>query len=209
MDLLSEDVARCGSAVTFLRWNLTPNGLLYSATAPAAQFVAGILDDPRTLTVRFEGPVWGVDRDRTLRAVLIDWLGKVSFSAAYGERQPGDDAYHHAELLIRFYRLDPHRDRLAVAACRAARRDIFARVVPFLHDPDMATRHLALRGQVSCCSHLSWPASRPASRTPCWTASQPPALVSGRTSRSPSPPGASHRGRCCATSIRGCAPGRP
>lgn len=99
---------------------------LYSATAPAALFIAGILTDPRTdalhLGAREDG--W------PLRASLIEWLGRVGDASSYGE---GDD--------IEPYYNDDERD--AVLACRGLRPQLAEAINPFLESADEATRSAA------------------------------------------------------------------
>jgi hypothetical protein len=46
--LPSEDAGECGNALAYLDAAILHQGTACSATAPAAVFVAGILDDPRT-----------------------------------------------------------------------------------------------------------------------------------------------------------------
>ncbi|MGW3937000.1 hypothetical protein [Streptomyces phaeochromogenes] len=82
--LLDEDPDVQAYALEMLDMSVLHQESLYSATPPAALYVASILDDPRTLAQHENYSTWD-DRPRPLRAVLLDWLGQVADSAAYGE----------------------------------------------------------------------------------------------------------------------------
>jgi hypothetical protein len=88
--LLSEDAELCGQALGYLDAAVLHQGTIYSVTAPAALFVAGVLDDPRTLVPCESALPWD-ERERPLRAALLEWLGSVAESAAYHELGPDDD----------------------------------------------------------------------------------------------------------------------
>ena len=97
-------------------------GSLYSATAPTALFIAGILTDPRTDVSHVSAFPWD-DRRRLLRASLIEWLGRVGDAASHGE---GDE-------------VEPFEDadeRDAVLACRAIRPQLAEAITPFLRSAD-------------------------------------------------------------------------
>ncbi|WP_319463342.1 hypothetical protein [Micromonospora sp. RTP1Z1] len=136
--LLSEDAALCGEVLAYLDAAVLHQGTIYSATAPAALFVAGILDDPRTLVLCESALPWD-ERERLLRAALLEWLGSVAESAAYGELEPDEDDDE-----------DDDWDARAVDACRAIRPDLYARVAPFLDDADSSVR----RAAVGAATHL-------------------------------------------------------
>jgi hypothetical protein len=123
--LLGEDAESCGAALAYLDAAILHQGSIYSATAPAAVFVAGILDHPRTL-VRCESALPWDERERPLRAALLEWLGRVAESAGYQELEPEDDEEEWDD------------EARAVEACRAARLDLYARIAPFLDDADPA-----------------------------------------------------------------------
>lgn len=145
LQLLSEDPERSGDALAYLDAVLLHQGSVYSTTAPSAEFVAGILDDPRTL-VRCHSALQWDERERPLRAALLEWLGAVAASAAYDE--PGgldvsaasDDANEH----------DDEDERRAVEAWRAVRADVYTAVEAFLDDTDAAVR----RGAIAAVTHL-------------------------------------------------------
>ncbi|MFD4672479.1 hypothetical protein ACFWNN_22325 [Lentzea sp. NPDC058450] len=127
LDLLSLDAEACGNALANLDGGLLHQGSIYSATAPAALFVAAVLDDPR---VRFpcESALPWDDRERPLLAALLEWLGQVASSAAYDHGEDDED----------------------VNACRTIRPDLHALVVPLLGDDDPDVRREAL----TTVSHL-------------------------------------------------------
>ncbi|MGV9304017.1 hypothetical protein ACWDLG_11655 [Nonomuraea sp. NPDC003727] len=164
--LLSEDAERCGAALGYLDAAVLHQGTLYPATAPAALFVAAILDDPRTLIPCESALPWD-DRERPLRAALLEWLGSVAESASYWDDEldddededededGGDDAGEIADE----DEDDEDDDEDAGAddeggegadgeiraaeACQAIRRDLYVAVLPFLDDPDDAVRRAA------------------------------------------------------------------
>lgn len=82
--LLDEDPDVQAYALEMLDMSVLHQESLYSATPPAALYVASILHDPRTLAQHENYSTWA-DRPRPLRAALLDWLGQVAESAAYGE----------------------------------------------------------------------------------------------------------------------------
>ena len=76
--LLDPDQRRRSSALNFLHHVVHHQNTLYEATAPAAQYVAGILSDPRT--------AHPIDLSRNdlpgpMRAALLGWLGSVAYEA--------------------------------------------------------------------------------------------------------------------------------
>ncbi|HEV2633940.1 MAG TPA: hypothetical protein VGX23_02265 [Actinocrinis sp.] len=102
---------------------------LYSATAPAALFIAGVLTGPRTDAPHESAFPWD-ERTRPLRASLIAWLGRVGDAATYGE---GDDT-------------EPFEDedeRNAVLACREIRADLAVAITPFLDARERPVRDAA------------------------------------------------------------------
>ncbi|MER5642779.1 hypothetical protein ABT095_38315 [Kitasatospora sp. NPDC002227] len=106
-------------------------GSLYSATAPAALYIAGILPHPRTLAVHESFFPWD-DRRRPLRAALLEWLGQFAESAAWEETPADPQDADDADALE------------AVLACRAVRPEIFDAVAPYLDDQDDTVREAAL-----------------------------------------------------------------
>ncbi|MEV6813131.1 hypothetical protein [Micromonospora sp. NPDC051296] len=132
MLLLSGDAALCGEALAYLDGAVLHQGTIYSATAPAALFVAGILDDPRTLVPCESALPWD-ERERPLRAALLEWLGNVAESATYDDPEPDDDETDDWEDYAQ-----------AVEACRAIRPDLYARVAPFLDHTEPTVRQAAV-----------------------------------------------------------------
>jgi hypothetical protein len=86
--LLSEDAEQCGEVLAYLDSAILHQGTMYSATAPAALFVAAVLDDPRTLISCQSALPWD-DREQSVRAALLEWLGLVAESAVSGESAGG------------------------------------------------------------------------------------------------------------------------
>jgi hypothetical protein len=134
--LLSEDADSCGEALAYLHAAILHQGSIYSATAPAAVFVAGVLEDPRTLVPCESALPWD-ERERPLRAALLEWLGRVAESAGYQELEPDAEEEWDDEAQ-------------AIEACRAARLDLYARIAPSLDDADSAVREAA----VGALTHL-------------------------------------------------------
>lgn len=126
--LLSEDAEECGNTLGYLDAAVLHQGSIYSCTAPAARFVAAILDDPRVLVPCESALPWD-ERERPLRAALLEWLGSVAESATWEGEADDEDAD-------------------AVAACRAVLPELYLRVAPYLDDADDAVR-LAATGAVS------------------------------------------------------------
>ncbi|WP_433288900.1 hypothetical protein [Micromonospora sp. CA-244673] len=144
LHLLSEDPERAGDALAYIDAVLLHQGSMYSATAPAAEFVAAILDDPRTL-VQCESALPWDERSRSLRAGLLEWLGKVAESAAWGEPAEVDVSTADAA--------DDHDDAQelrAAQACRAVRGYVHAAVEKFLDDTDASVR----QGAIGAMTHL-------------------------------------------------------
>ncbi|MFJ6675031.1 hypothetical protein ACIQMJ_28345 [Actinosynnema sp. NPDC091369] len=128
--LLSEDAEVCGDVLAYLDAVILHQETICSATAPVALFVAGVLDDPR-VRIRCESALPWDERERPLRASLLEWLGNVAASAAYEDDD--EDEYDEDDDWVR-----------AVEACRAVRPELYARVVPFLDDGDPAVRQAAI-----------------------------------------------------------------
>ncbi|MFH8576852.1 hypothetical protein [Streptomyces zaomyceticus] len=84
VQLLNEDPEVQAGALGMLDMSVLHQESLYSATAPAALYVAAVSNDPRTMTVHEDFSVWD-ERPRPLRAALLEWLGMIAASAAYGE----------------------------------------------------------------------------------------------------------------------------
>lgn len=135
LHLLTENAELCGNALAFLDGVVLHQDTIYSVTAPAALFVAAILGDPRTQFVCDSTLPWD-DRERPVRAALLEWLGQVAAAAAWQEREHGPDAADPDEEF--------DDDPRAVQACRAIRTDVHACVAPFLDDPEETVRQAAL-----------------------------------------------------------------
>ncbi|MFF3598129.1 HEAT repeat domain-containing protein [Kitasatospora indigofera] len=127
LQLLAEEPEVQAEAMGLLDMSVLHQESLYSATAPAALFIAAILDDPRTLA-RHESCFPWDDRSRPLRATLLEWLGQVADSAVHGERTGADDG----------------NDPAATAAVRAVLGPVCDAVTAHLLAPDPAVREAAL-----------------------------------------------------------------
>ncbi|WP_234322382.1 HEAT repeat domain-containing protein [Streptomyces sp. NRRL B-24720] len=131
--LLDEDPEVQAEALGMLEMSVLHQGSLYSSTPPAALFVAAILPHPQTLAEHESFFPWD-DRNRPLRAALLDWLGQIADSASYGEDPGSEDEYG-----------DGYDDEVeAILACRSIRPELYEAVEPFLDDPHPATREAAL-----------------------------------------------------------------
>lgn len=81
VQLLDEDPEVQAGALDMLDMSVLHQQSLYSATAPAALYVAAVLNDPRTMTIHDNYAAWD-ERPRPLRAALLEWLGMIADSAA-------------------------------------------------------------------------------------------------------------------------------
>ncbi|WP_328380619.1 HEAT repeat domain-containing protein (plasmid) [Streptomyces sp. NBC_00440] len=90
LQLLEEDPEVQAGALGLLDMSVLHQESLYSATAPAALYVAAVLNDPRTLARHENFSTWD-GRPRPLRAALLEWLGQIADSAAYGETTDEED----------------------------------------------------------------------------------------------------------------------
>ncbi|MFD9409796.1 HEAT repeat domain-containing protein [Streptomyces sp. NPDC059989] len=90
VQLLDEDPEVQAGALGMLDMSVLHQESLYSATAPAALYVAAVLNDPRTMASHDDHAAWD-DRPRPLRAALLEWLGQIADSAAYGETTGEED----------------------------------------------------------------------------------------------------------------------
>lgn len=127
-DLLGEEPDVCGEVLAYLDTAVLHQGTLCSVTAPCALFVAGVLDDPRTMIRCVSDLPWD-DEERPLRVSLLDWLARVAAAAARWDGDPEEMVAGESE---------------AAAACRAIRPDVYAAVRPLLDDEDEAVRKAAL-----------------------------------------------------------------
>lgn len=131
LELLDADAQVQAHALAQLEMSVLHQGSLYSSTAPAALFIAGILTDARVESPHESEYPWD-DRVRPLRAALIEWLGEVAESACYGEDAGAAEDFE-----------DPD-EQAATFACRAIRTDLFVAIEPFLGDRDASVREAAL-----------------------------------------------------------------
>ncbi|WP_245703302.1 HEAT repeat domain-containing protein [Streptomyces lushanensis] len=127
LQLLAEDPDVQAGALGLLDMSVLHQESLYSATAPAALYVAAILNDPRTLARHEDYSTWD-GRPRPLRAALLEWLGQIADSAAYGETTGEEDG----------------NDPGVTDAVRAVRGTIHDAVSPHLLAPDPTVRAAAL-----------------------------------------------------------------
>jgi hypothetical protein len=141
LQLLDEDPEVQAGALGRLDISVLHQDSLYSATAPAALFVAAALHAPSTLAPHENYTAWD-DRPRPLRAALLEWLGRIADAAAYGETTNEDDG----------------NDPDVTEAVRAVRGPIYDAVLPHLLAPDPTVRevttcqHRSSRSRVTCAS---------------------------------------------------------
>lgn len=121
--LLSEDGDIFGNAIAYLDSAVLHQGTIYSATAPAVEFVAGVLDDPRLLVASESALPWD-DRLRPRLAALLEWIGLVADSAAWGD--------------------PPNTPDPDTAQCQALRGELYARVSPYADHADASIREAAI-----------------------------------------------------------------
>ncbi|MGW7824333.1 hypothetical protein ACWGLF_40960 [Streptomyces puniciscabiei] len=127
-ELLDNHAGKQAAALRDLQQAVTHSNTFYSATAPAASFVAAILGDPRTLTeVTGQRPWEAADFDEEprflLRVGLLNWLG----STAWDANEESPDRYD-----------------ADIEAFRALRPTLYDAIQPFLTDEDLTIRDAAL-----------------------------------------------------------------
>ena len=128
--LIDDDVAVRARAFSVLQL-INHQNSIYSATAPAALYIAATLPDPRvaaTINVSYHGG----QSSRPMRAVLLDWLGDMAGDV-------GDEAAVSA--LGRGFRMDSQPE---IVALRVARPAIFRAVAAFLEDDNLDVRQAAI-----------------------------------------------------------------
>jgi hypothetical protein len=126
--LLEGDQGTQARSLRFLDEVLHHGGAVYSATTPAARYVAAILPDDRTAT----GDTFVIDRGEppvVLRAALLTWLGSVAAHPATHESHPA-----------LFEAVTPFLDDQDPAVGEAA----LAAAVPLLEAPELAHHRAAL-----------------------------------------------------------------
>ncbi|MDN3251075.1 MULTISPECIES: hypothetical protein [unclassified Streptomyces] len=126
--LLDDDARNQGAALRDLQHAVTHQNTFYSATAPAASFVAAILGHPRTLAIvtdkrRGEASHSAEEPGFFLRVGLLDWLGSTVEDA--NEESP--DGY-----------------AVDIEAFRVLRPTLFDAIHPFLTDREPEIRRAAL-----------------------------------------------------------------
>lgn len=143
--LVDEDPEIRSEALAALDMGVLHQGSLYTVTAPAALFVAAILDHPMGLAEHEGHFPWDDGPPRSLRAALLVWLGQVAESAAYGEDPVRDRTDWQWEPWHDETRREHDPDeRAALHACRAIRPTLYDAVEPFLSSPDPHVREAAL-----------------------------------------------------------------
>ncbi|MDF6022545.1 hypothetical protein [Streptomyces sp. JH34] len=151
--LLDEDPEVRSEALAALDMGVLHQGSLYTVTAPAALFVAAILDHPMSLAEHEGHFPWDDGPPRGLRAALLVWLGQVAESAAYGEDPVRDRADWQWAPWHDETRRERDPDELAALhACRKIRPALYDAVEPFLSSPDPHVREAALRAAVPLLS---------------------------------------------------------
>lgn len=143
--LVDEDPEVRSEALAVLDTDVLHEGSLYSVTAPAALFVAALLDHPVGLAEHEGHLPWDSGPPRSLRFALLGWLGQVAESAAYGEDpararsrwdwEPWQDGVRGEH--------DPD-DVAALQACLQIRPTLFEAVEPLLSDPDPSVFEAAI-----------------------------------------------------------------
>lgn len=151
--LVDEDPEVRSEALAALDMGVLHQGSLYTVTAPAALFVAAILDHPVGLAEHEGHFPWDDGPPRSLRAALLAWLGQVAESAAHGEDPVRDRtdwqwAPWHDEGRGEH---DPE-ELAALHACREIRPTLYDAVEPFLSSPDTHVREVALGAAVPLLS---------------------------------------------------------
>ena len=142
--LVDEDAEVRSKALAALDMGVLHQGSLYTVTAPAALFVAAILDHPVGLA-EHEGHFPWDDGQRSLRSALLGWLGQVAESAAHGE----DPSRDRANWEWRPWHEDTRRERdpdelAALRACRDIRPTLYDAVEPYLSSSDLHICEAAL-----------------------------------------------------------------
>ncbi|MFJ6783123.1 HEAT repeat domain-containing protein [Streptomyces yangpuensis] len=151
--LVHEDPEVRSEALAVLDMAVLHQGSLYTVTAPAALFVAAVLDHPMGLAEHEGHFPWDGGPPRSLRAALLRWLGLVAESAAYGE----DPARDRRDWDWAPWHDTPRRERdpdelAALHACRNIRPALYDAVEPFLGSPDPHVREAALGAAVPLLS---------------------------------------------------------
>ncbi|KOG34994.1 hypothetical protein ADK34_06665 [Streptomyces viridochromogenes] len=131
--LLADDLSTQARALRHLEDPIHHQNSVYSATVPAALFVAAALKDPSTATA-LPAPGGG---QKQVRAALLDWLESVA-----------DAVGNAAEATMARLGLCLESNPVSVQV-RALRPAIFRAVSAFLHDPDAAVQEAAIAAAIS------------------------------------------------------------
>jgi hypothetical protein len=131
--LLADDSGAQSRALRHLSDPIHHQNSVYSATVPAALFVAAALRDPSTATALPSAD----GAQKQVRAALLDWLGSVA-------NEVGNEAESTMARLGLCLESDP-----ALVQIRALRPALFRAVSAFLHDPDAAVQEAAIAAAVS------------------------------------------------------------
>ncbi|MFJ2774305.1 hypothetical protein [Streptomyces sp. NPDC087300] len=151
--LVDEDPEARSQALAALDMAVLHQGSLYTVTAPAALFVAAILEHPVGLAEHEGYFPWDEGPARSLRSALLSWLGQLAESAAYGGNPERDrvkwdwEPWHDETRGER----DPE-ELAALSACRAIRPALYDAVEPHLSAPDPHDREAALGAAVPLLS---------------------------------------------------------
>ncbi|MEU8502036.1 HEAT repeat domain-containing protein [Streptomyces lavendulae] len=147
--LMADDPEVRSEALAALDMGVLHQGSLYTVTAPAALFVAAILDHPVGLAYHEGHFPWDDGPPRSMRAALLVWLGQVAESAAWGEDPVRDRTDWQWEPWHDATRREHDPDKLAaLRACRDIRPTLYDAVEPFLSSPDPDVREAALGAAV-------------------------------------------------------------
>ncbi|WP_328929529.1 hypothetical protein OG429_36490 [Streptomyces sp. NBC_00190] len=152
-ELLDEDPRVQGSAFRDLAEALTRGNVFYTATAPAARYVAAILGDPRTLAPvtdrsTHEEYDLGPQTPFPLRVGLLAWLGDTAVEAIGQQDRPlGDEEDLDAFLDLAPELCEAVRPFLA-AGSPEVREAALGALLPLLRLPALADRAPAFRDQV-------------------------------------------------------------
>ncbi|MEV7405582.1 hypothetical protein AB0N93_34960 [Streptomyces sp. NPDC091267] len=151
--LVDEDPEVRSEALAALDMGVLHQGSLYTVTAPAALFVAAILDHPVALAEHEGHFPWDDGPPRSLRTALLGWLGRVAESAAYGEDPARDRANWEWQPWQEDRQGERDADELAaVQACRDIRTALYDAVEPFLSSSDPHVCETALGAAVPLLS---------------------------------------------------------
>ncbi|WP_326793711.1 hypothetical protein OHA79_49015 (plasmid) [Streptomyces sp. NBC_00841] len=129
LGLMDTDLRVRSKALSHLHQVVHHQNTLYTATAPAAVYVAAILGDARTLQAVEKGPH---GFPGPMRAELLGWLGSVA-----------NEADDEAAAVSRRFGFPPEDYPPFVEICRI-RPQLFHAVSAFLNDPDTDVRAAAI-----------------------------------------------------------------